>query len=90
LKQEYNVMILNVQSKHNLLVQCGCETKFRFNNVRLRSSNNFVTRSPTPASARGIAAKSGQQLLPAMCASCLPLALYGSAALVKVVPPGCD
>ena len=29
----------------------------------------------------------GQQLLPAMCASCLPLALYGSAALVKVVPP---
>jgi len=29
----------------------------------------------------------GQQLLPAMCASCMPLALYGSAALVKVVPP---
>jgi hypothetical protein len=39
------------------------------------------------AESPAVAAKSGQQLLPAMCASCLPLALYGSAALVKVVPP---
>ena len=54
--------------------------------VRKLVSMRFPIREAY-AECPAVAAKSGQQLLPAMCASCLPLALYGSAALVKVVPP---